>query len=142
MRLSLLLLVVSAVFAADWDALQRIAPDHKIEVTVRDGSRTRAGFVSATGDAIVVREQSGVRSIPRAEVRQVRVADPKRRGRNGAIWTAVGAGSGAGIGFAICPHCGGEGARFKFIGPLTAVGAGIGALSFLVPPYRSVYKSN
>jgi hypothetical protein len=131
----------SAAFAAEWEAIQRIPVDHKIEITTRDGTRTRVAFVSATGEAIVVREKSGGRSIARAEIRQVRVADPARRVRNGLIWTAVGAGAGAAIGAAICPYCPNEGHGYKFVGPGVAIGAGIGALGFLPAPYRTVYKS-
>src|SRR5438067_263039 len=79
----------------------RIALDHKIEVTTRDGTRTRSAFVSASGEAMVLLEKSGQRSIARAEIREVRVADLARGVRKGLIWTAVG----AGIGEAICPFC-------------------------------------
>ena len=141
MKLFLLLLLTGAAFAADWDALQRIIPPGQtIEVTTRDKTHTRAAFVSATPDALVVREKSGERSIARAEIRQVRVADPARRTRSGLIWTAVGAAAGAAIGVAVCPHCPNEGHDY-YAGPGVAIGAGVGALGFLRAPYRTVYKS-
>jgi len=140
MKLLFLLLAAGAAFAAGWEAVQRIPPDQKIEVTTRNGTSTRTVFVSATADAIVVREKSGERSIARAEIRQVRVADPARRVRNGLIWTAVGAGVGAAIRAAICPSCPNEGHGYKFVGPGVAIGAGAGALGFLPAPYRTVYK--
>ena len=144
MKLFFLLLAASAAFAAEWDAIQRIPRDKKIEITTRNGTRTRAAFVSATAGAMVVREKSGERSIAQAEIRQVRVADPGRRVRKGLLWTAAGAGVGFAIGFAYCPYCPNEHTGYtgySFIVPGVAVGAGAGALGFLSSPYRTVYKS-
>ena len=141
MKLFCLLLAAATALAADWDAVQRIPIDHKIEVTTRNGSSTRAVFLSATADALVVREKSGERSIARPDIRKVSVHDPSRRIRDGLVWTAVGAGAGAGIGFAVCPHCPNEGHGEKFVGPGVVIGAALGALSFLSAPYRTVYKA-
>ena len=66
-------------------AMQRTPVDQKIEITTRKGASTRGAFVSATGESITVLEKSGQRSVARGEVRQVRVADPTRRLRNGLI---------------------------------------------------------
>ena len=137
----LLLLSAGAACAAEWEAIQRIPPDQRIEVTTRNGTRLHAAFVSATGEALVVRDKPGERSIARTEIRQVRVADPARRVRRGLIRTAVGAGVGVALGWAICPHCASEGSGYKFVGPGLAIGAGLGALGFLPVPYRTVYKS-
>lgn len=141
MKVFFLSLAAGVAFAAGWEAVERIPPDQKIEVTTRNGTSTRAVFLSATGEAMVIREKSGERSIARAEIRQVRVADPPRRVRNGIIWTAAVAGVGAGIGVAVCPYCPNEGHGYKFAGPGAAIGAGAGALlGFLPAPYRRVYK--
>jgi len=141
MKLLTLLLAVCAVLAADWGAIERLRVAQRIEVTTRNRERIRASFVSASSYAMVVREKSGERSIARAEIRTVRVADPGRRVRDGAIWTAVGAGAGAAIGEAVCPYCPNEGHGYKFVGPGAAIGAGLGALGFLPTPYRTIYKS-
>jgi hypothetical protein len=138
--LVMLWLATCAAFAAEWDAVQNIAPAQRIEVTTRTGAPARGRFVSATGEAVVVREQSSERSIARADIRKVRVADPGRRLRNGFIWTAAGAGAGAAIGLAVCPYCQNEGHGNKFVGPGLAIGAAIGALGFLPAPYRTVYR--
>jgi hypothetical protein len=42
MKLFVLVLISIRVFAADWEAVARIAVDSKIEVTTRDATRTRA----------------------------------------------------------------------------------------------------
>ena len=136
------LLTLVFVFAAgDWGDVQRIPADRKIEVTTRDRATTKARFVSATPDAVVVREASGEHSLGRTEIRRVRIEDPSRRIRNGAIWTAVGTALGAGIGVAVCPYCSNEGHGSKYVGPGAAIGAGLGALGFLAMPYRTVYRS-
>jgi hypothetical protein len=140
MKRLVLLLAASIPLVAEWEAVQRLSPDQKIEI-VTGKERTRGAiFVSATNDALVVRDKSGERSIARTDIRRVSVADPGRRPRNGLIWTAAGAGTGAAIGWAICPHCANEGSGYKFVGPLLAIGGGLGALGFIPTPYRTVYK--
>jgi hypothetical protein len=60
--------------------------------------------------------------------------------RSGVIWTGIGAAAGFRAGFAICPYCANEGQAGKFTTPVAAAGAGLGALSFLSPGYRTVSK--
>jgi hypothetical protein len=143
MKLCLLLFASSLVFAADWDAVQRIPAAQRIEVTERNGGdRLRATLVSASPDTVVVREASGERSIPRAEIRELRVFDPRRRTHRGLLWTLIGAGAGAGASLAACISCPGEGRDMAKYVPLgVGVGAVVGALGFLSSPYRTSYKS-
>lgn len=143
MKLCLFLFVSGLVFAADWDAVQRIPAAQKIEVTERSGGgRLRATLVSTSPDTIVVREASGERSIPRTDIRELRVFDPGRRVHRGLLWTLIGAGAGAGASLAACISCAGEGRNTATYVPLgVAGGAAIGALGFLSSPYRIVYKS-
>jgi hypothetical protein len=143
MKLCLFLFVSSLVFAADWDAVQRIPAAQKIEVTERSGrGRLRATLVSAGPDSIVVLEASSERSIPRADIRELRVFDPGRRVHRGLLWTLIGAGAGAGASLAACVSCPGEGRNMAGYVPLgVAGGAAIGAIGFLSSPYRTVYKS-
>jgi Bacterial PH domain len=143
MKLCLFLFASSLVFAADWDAIQRIPAAQRIEVTGRSGGgRLRATLVSASPDTVVVREVSGERSIPRADIRELRVFDSGRRVHRGFLWTLVGAGAGAGASLAACISCPGEGRDMAKYVPLgVGAGAAIGALGFLSSPYRTVYKS-
>src|SRR5437868_5047139 len=110
MKVFLLLFASSLAFAADWDAVQRISATQRIEVTERNGGgRLRATLVSASADAIVVRDASAERSIPRANIRELRVFDSAKRVHRGLLWTLVGAGAGGGASLAGCISCSGEG---------------------------------
>jgi hypothetical protein len=144
MKICLFLFASSLVFAADWDAVQRIPAAQRIEVTERSrGGRLRATLVSATPDTVVVREASGERSIPRADIRELRVFDSGRRAHRGFLWMLVGAGAGAGASLAACIDCPGEGRDMATYVPVgVAVGAAIGASGFLSSPYRTVYRSH
>jgi len=144
MKVCLLLFVSSLVFAANWDDVQRIPVAHKVEVTERSGrGRLRATFVSAGPDSVVVREGSGERSIARANIRELRVFDPRRKAHRGVLWTLVGSAAGAGASLAGCVSCSGEGRDTAKYVPLgVGVGAAVGALGFLSSPYRTIYKSH
>jgi hypothetical protein len=141
MKILLLLLAAAAAFAGDWDSVPKAAAGRRIEVVERDGTRTKGDFVSLTQDALVIDERAGMRSLPRAGIRQVRVFDSGRRVRKGLLWMLVGGAVGAAAGGAICPSCPNEGDGSRFTGPGLAIGAGIGALGFLSSPYQTIYKS-
>lgn len=143
MKLCLFLFASGLVFAADWDAVQRIPAAQRIEITERSGGgRLRVTLVSASPDAVVVREASGERSIPRSNIRELRVFDSGRRIHRGLLWTLLGAGVGAGASLAACSACPNEGHDLATYVPLgIAVGAAVGAVGFLSAPYRTVYKS-
>jgi hypothetical protein len=143
MKLCLFLFASNLMFAADWDAVQRIPAAQKIEITERSGGgRLRATLVSAGPDTVVVREASGERSIPRANIRELRVFDSGRGAHRGVLWTLVGAGAGVGASLAACAACANEGQdQAKYVPAGLGVGAAIGALGFLSSPYRTVYKS-
>jgi hypothetical protein len=92
MNLCLFLLASSLVFAADWDAVQRIPVAQRIEVTERSGAagcgrlwcqpvRTRSWCVKPPASALF-----------RADIRELRVFDSGRSVHRGLVWTLVGAG--------------------------------------------------
>jgi hypothetical protein len=140
MKLVYVLLVVATAVYADWRSVQRIASGERIQVvTARE--RTRGTFVMADDAVLVLQSEAGEQSLQRGDVQRVLVADPSGRIRSGILKAAIGAGAGLVIGWAICPHCANEGSGGKYTGPLTAAGAGIGALAgFLPVPYRTVYR--
>lgn len=142
MRIVCLLLIAAGALFAGWEELKGVPPARKMEVSVRRGDTAKGTFVSASDTAIIVRESTGERSIARAEIRKIRVADPSRRLRNGLIGTAVGVGVGLAAGWAVCPHCANEGSAGRFIGPGIGIGAGVGAAAgFLPAPWRTIYSS-
>ena len=135
------LMTASTLLSAGWEAVQKIPTNMKIVVVSGASHEVRGAFVSADETTLVIRAKSGEQSITRGDIQRVRVPDPSRRVRNGVIATAIGAGAGFAIGFAICPQCANEGSAGKFTGPLTAAGAGVGAIGFLPVPYRTIYSS-
>ena len=139
MKPAVILLTATIAFCDDWDAVQRIAPDHKLEVVTKR-NRTRGIFVMADDTVLVLRHKSGEASIQRADIRRVLIADPAFRIRHGLLSVAIGAGVGLAVGVAICPYCANEGSPGKYTVPLTSAGAALGGLGFLPEPYRTVYK--
>jgi len=134
-------LLATANLFGQWDGVERLPADSKIELVTVSRERTKATLVSATGDQVVIQDGSGERTVSRPDVREVKVAAPERRVRNGLIGVAVGATAGAAIGWGVCPHCPNEGAGQKYVGPGVAIGAGIGALAFLPSPHRTIYRN-
>ena len=100
MRLLLLLLTAAVAFAG-WEDVQRVSPDRRIEVVMREGKRLRGTFVSASETVLVLRSKSGEHSISRGDIRRVRIADPLRRVRSVLIGAVIGAGAGLAIGAAV-----------------------------------------
>lgn len=127
--------------AAGWDSVTRVEADRRVEVVTKTET-VKGTFVSASETAVVVRTKAGEKSVDRAEVRRVKVADPGKRGRNGLIGTAIGLGAGVGLGLAVCSGCANEGNGAKYVAPLGAAGAGAGAAAGFLPlPYSTVYVS-
>ena len=137
--LAMMLLTAMTAFGAGWNSVTQIAEGQKIELKMRDGVKLQGTLISATAESIAIRYKSGERSIDRADVLRVRVYDAGRRTRRGIMWTAIGAGAGLGIGFAVCPYCPNEG-HSGYAGTGVGVGAGIGALGFLSSPFKTVYE--
>jgi hypothetical protein len=139
MKLIVSLFLALALQAADWSGLAQYS-QQKVELRLTSGSRSRLLLVSASADSIIVRDNSGERSIPRAEVAELRLYDPAHHKRQSFLFTALGAAAGAGLGVAVCPGCANEGNGAKFVAPGAAAGAGLGALSFLSSSYRTIYR--
>ncbi|MBM3724153.1 MAG: hypothetical protein FJW40_01830 [Acidobacteria bacterium] len=141
LRFALILAAAASASGAGWDSVLRLSPGTPARVETRTGKSAQGDLRRATDTAVVLTTKSGEQSFERADVRRVRVANPGRRTRNGLISLAAGAGAGYAIGVAVCPSCQGEGVPAKYTGPLTAVGAAVGALGFLPVPYSTVYDS-
>ncbi|MGH9630948.1 MAG: hypothetical protein ACRD7E_21775 [Bryobacteraceae bacterium] len=132
-------ILASCASAAGWESVQRLSPGQQVQVQTA-ASEIRGTFVRADASTLVVRSKTAEQSIAVNEVQRVRVVDPSRRLRNGLIGMGIGVGAGIGVGFAICPHCANEGDRGKFVAPSAGVGAAAGALAFLSPSWRTIYR--
>ena len=56
------LLLVQVAWGAGWEAVQRVAPAHKVEVSTK-AETVKGTFVSASDSAVVVRTKAGQQSI-------------------------------------------------------------------------------
>jgi hypothetical protein len=130
---------------ATWENLTTLQPGQQIQVVDRN-SKTHSGtFLNVSGTAISLQEKGGEQTIPRPEVRSVKLMEHAHRLRNTLIGAAAGAGAGAGIGGAVTGHPGDI---------LTAVskakGAGVGAalgviggaiIGALWPSHKIIYRA-
>lgn len=132
-------ILASCASAAGWESVRRLVPGQQVEVQTV-ASKIRGAFVSADASILVVRSKAAEQSIAINGVQRVRIIDPSRRLRNGLIGVGIGVGAGIGIGFAICPHCANEGDGGKFVAPLAGIGAAAGALAFVPPAWRTIYR--
>jgi hypothetical protein len=144
----LMVLIASAqaqtVTEGSWGSVQLLNEGQKMQVH-RFGTDSVTGkFLSATPDAVVVRQRSGNVTVLRTDVREVRARQASRRLRNGAIGAAIGAGAAGGVtALAVRDDFGeggGLGAGITFV--LAMMGAGIGFVIGMLPPgYGPVYKA-
>ncbi|MGB6025089.1 MAG: hypothetical protein WBG40_07755, partial [Candidatus Sulfotelmatobacter sp.] len=97
--------------------------------------------------AILYQDAAGGQTIPKQDVRKVRLMENKHHLRNTIIGAAVGAGVGAGIG-AAKPECSGPDCiNVIGRGTVAAIGATIGAtvgavVGVLVPSHHTIYSVN
>ncbi len=139
MKLFALLLFAALAQAASWEQLAQFT-QRQIELTSTQGAKTRGTLLAVNSDSLSISDNTGQKSIPKSEVQEIRLHDPEHKIRRGWLFTAIGAGAGAALGVAVCPGCANEGNGAKFVAPGIAAGAGLGALSFLASPYRSIYR--
>jgi hypothetical protein len=139
MKLFALLLLAFLANAATWEQLSQYS-QRQIELTSSQGVKTRCTLLAVNNDSLSISDNTGQRSVAKADVQEIRLHDPAHKVRRGWLFTAIGAGVGAGLGVAVCPGCANEGNGGKFVGPGVAAGAGLGALSFLASPYRTIYR--
>jgi hypothetical protein len=93
--------VVQTSADAPWARVSALASGASVEVRMADGRRVRGRVANVSDDTLAVQASSGPSSIPRAEIRKVRVPDPGRL----LLYGALGIGGGLAAGWAACPHC-------------------------------------
>ena len=106
-------------------------------------------FVSFSETGITFQETAGGQTIPKQDVRRVKLMENKHRLRNALIGGAVGAGVGAGIGAAKYQPCSYPSfclpsiGRAGYAGIGLVIGLPIGAVvGVLVPSHHTIYSVN
>lgn len=103
-------------------------------------------FVSFSETAIVYQDTAGGQTIPRQDVRRVKLMENKHRLRNALIGGAVGAGAGAGIAASTDHTCAGPDclnviSKGAVAGIGAVVGLAVGAVvGALVPSHHTIYS--
>jgi hypothetical protein len=128
-----------------WENLSTLQAGHRIEVVEMTSKKVSGAFVNVTDAGISLQGQGGAETIPRQDVRSVKLMENKHRLRNTLIGAAIGAGVGAGIGAGATGHPGNillsvdksKGA---------AAGAGIGVVAgaiigALCPSHQTIYRA-
>jgi hypothetical protein len=85
---------------SSWDSLRGLSAGQKIRVVGADSKKHSGVLESVSDTAIALRDANGEESIPRQDVRSVKLLRSDRRLRNTLIGLGIGAGAGAGIGAA------------------------------------------
>jgi|HubBroStandDraft_4_1064222.scaffolds.fasta_scaffold454704_2 hypothetical protein len=130
-----------------WTNLSVLRPGQKIQIVEMNSKKHSGIFVSFSEAAIVYQDAAGGQTIPRQEIRRVRLTENKHRLRNILIGGAVGAGVGAGVG-AAKPECSGPDCiNVIGRGAVAAIGATVGAavgavVGALVPSHHTIYSVN
>jgi hypothetical protein len=155
MRKALFLICVLAIPCASWAQSDRtswtnlstLSAGQKIQVVETNSKKHSGTFVSFTEAAIVYEDTAGGQTIPRQNVRLVKLMENKHRLRNALIGGAVGAGVGAGIGAAKSECSGPDCINVIGRGTVAAIGATIGAavgavVGVLLPSHHTIYSMN
>jgi hypothetical protein len=155
MRKTLFLVCVLAVPCASWGQgdqtswtnLSTLRPGQKIQVVETNSKKHSGTFVSFSEAAIVYEDTAGGQTIPRQDVRRVKLMENKHRLRNALIGGAVGAGVGAGIGAAKSECSGPDCINVIGRGTVAAIGATVGAavgavVGAFLPSHHTIYSVN
>jgi hypothetical protein len=120
-----------------------VHPGQKIQVEEMNSKKHSGTFVNFTETAILYQDDAGGQTIPRQDIRRVKLMENKHRLRNALIGGVVGAAAGAGIGAGSWENNGFLGGK----GVGAAVGATIGfaagtVVGVFVPGHHTVYSAN
>jgi hypothetical protein len=138
---------LAQISQGSWTNLSGLRPGQKIQVVEMTLKKHCGVFASVSDTAIVYSEKTGEQSIPKQDVRSVKLMENKHRLRNTLLVGAAGAGVGAAIGAAtykgcstqtFCIDIGGRGLP-------TGIGAVIGglggvAIGALLPSHGTIYS--
>jgi hypothetical protein len=88
-----------------WTNLSALQPGQKIQIVEMNSKKHSGIFVSFSEIAIMYQDNAGGQTIPRQDVRRVKIMENKHRLRNTLIGGLVGAGIGAAIGAGVFHEC-------------------------------------
>jgi hypothetical protein len=131
-----------------WTNLAGLRTGDKIRIVELNSKKHSGTFVAFSDTAVSYQDHANEKSIPRLNVRSVKLRKNKHRLRNVLILGAVGAGVGAGIGAATYHSCSGRPFCFDVGGRglPTGIGAALGLLGgsiggALLPGHEMIYKA-
>jgi hypothetical protein len=128
---------------SSWENLSALGAGHKVEVVEMNSKKVSGAFVNFTDAGISLEGAGGEQTIPRQDVRRVKLMENKHRLRNTAIGAAIGAAAGAG---ALAGLVNGSEGGFNFTAQGAGIGAGAGAVigaivGALWPSHQTVYRA-
>ncbi len=138
-----------------WTNLSVLHPGQKIQIVEMNSKKHSGIFVSFSETAILYQDTAGGQTIPRQEIRRVRLTENKHRLRNILIGGLVGAGVGAAIGAGVFHGCTPNNSSGQFPNCVgVSIGRGEGAaiiapIGFLagalvgafVPGHQTIYRA-
>ena len=130
--------------AAQWRRVQSVPSGEQVEVRRLSGQKVKGTVIATSDDGLTIQAEAGQLSIPRSEIRQVKVRRRSANLKRGAIGAAIGAASGVAI-IVILDGAltDGDGVAEDAAAILGAVGAGIGFLTGVIPSgFITIYKAN
>lgn len=132
----------------DWTKLSGLRPGQKIQVVDAMSKRHSGVFASVSETAIVYSAKAGEQSVPKQDVRSVKLTENRHRLRNTLLVGAAGAGVGAAIGAATHKGCSAQSFCFDVGGRglpagIGAVIGGLGgvAVGALLPSHDTIYSA-
>lgn len=130
---------------ASWTNLSTLQTGQKIQIVEMSSRKHSGTFLNVSDTAVQYRDSAGDQSIPKQDVRRVKLMENRHRLRNTLIGAGVGAGVGAVTGAAANRGC----SNFCVIseGDTAGIGALVGflagaAVGALVPTHSTIYSVN
>lgn len=134
---------------ASWTSLSVLHPGQKIQIVEMNSHKHSGTFVSFSETAILYQDNAGGQTIPRQQIRRVKLMENKHHLRNALIGGAVGAGIGAGVGAATYQPCSTQSFCLPSIGRAGMAGIGLviglpagAVVGFFLPSHHTIYSVN
>jgi hypothetical protein len=126
---------------SSWSSLSPLQPGQIILVVETNGKKHSGTFLTVSDAAIAYKESGGEQSVPKQEVRSVKLTGSKSRMRHILIGTAIGAGAGAGGTAAAWESHGFLGNKGAGAAVGAVIGGFIGAVAgALMPSHSTIYN--